>query len=290
MENSCLIFGCGYLGHFVARLAADAGWQVVPVTRSREKAKRLHDQGLEPIVADWNDRRTLQQLPSTDYVLISVGFDRQGRRSIRDVYVAGLRNALSALPAASRIVYCSTSGVYHHTDGRWVDETSPCHPTREGAKAHLEAEDLLSRRWPADQRVVLRLAGLYGPGRVPRLPAARQATETGQLPTGYLNLIHVEDAARCVLSAWQHPDPHSLYVVSDGSPAWRPDYYAEVARWLDAARPSPGESDAPQRPRSAQDRRNSDKRVDSRRMRRDLLPVLHFPSYREGLRSLASVR
>ena len=102
---------------------------------------------------------------------------------------------------------------------------------------------------------------------------------------GWLNLIHVDDAARIVLLAEQQTQPPKLYVVSDGQPVVRGDYYRELARLLPAPPPRFVEPPAgsPARERAA-----SDKRVNPRRMFAELAPALVFPSYREGLAQIVS--
>ena len=91
------------------------------------------------------------------------------------VYVDGLQAALDALPTATgRIIYISSTGVYGQTSGEWVDEESECRPTREGGRVCLAAEGVLASPDLGQRAVVLRLAGIYGPGRIPRrteLPA-----------------------------------------------------------------------------------------------------------------------
>lgn len=277
-----LIFGCGYLGISVARRALSLGLRVAALTRSPIRAESLGTLGIIPIVGDWLDARSLTNLPEPKKVLVAVGYDRSGGRSQRDVYVEGLRNALAVLPESARLVYCSSTGVFHQTDGGWVDESSPCRPTREGGRAHLEAEELIWRLRPELSTVVLRLAGLYGPQRAPRSRELVAGIPVPAAPEGWLNLIHRDDAASAVLSAWEHLNARRTYVVSDGHPVLRRHYYEELARLLRAPTPTFVPPDA-ETPKGA--RANADKRVWSHRLRSDLLPRLAYPTYREGLKS-----
>jgi nucleoside-diphosphate-sugar epimerase len=100
-----------------------------------------------------------------------------------------------------------------------------------------------------------------------------------------LNLIHVEDAAQVVLAAEERAAPPRKYVVSDGHPVERSEYYTELARLLGAPKPRFIEppADAPAAIRAA-----SDKRVNPRRMFVELSPDLAYPSYREGLAAIVS--
>jgi nucleoside-diphosphate-sugar epimerase len=281
-----LVFGCGYLGSRVARLWRQAGDDVFAVTRSPAKAAELHQAGTRPIVADLLANGELALPQNLQTVLFSIGYDRSTGGSIRDVYVAGLSQAINALPeSVGRFIYISSTGVYGDFAGETVDEDSPCDPRREGGKACLAAEQMLLASRLAPQAIILRLAGLYGPGRIPRsadLVAGRPIDAPSQ---GSLNLIHVDDAANIVILAEQHAQPPRTYVVADGQPVQRGDYYAELARLLHAPPPNFVEhpSLSPATERSA-----SDKRVNPARLMSELQPRLIYPDYRAGLAAIVS--
>ena len=283
-----LIFGCGYLGSRVARRWLDAGETVFAVTRTDNRAATFAEQGIRPIVADVTQADSLGSLPAADTVLFAVGFDRNAGPSMREVYVQGLRNVLSALPPATRrFIYISSTGVYGQTDGRWVDEDSDCHPTREGGRVTLAAEATLraSPLWSGS--MILRLAGIYGPGRVPRLDNVIDGRPVPAAPDGYLNLIHVEDAARAVLAAETCEIAGDVLNISDGHPMRRREFYEELARLLDV--PPPGFVVPPADSPSAQ-RGLSDKRVSNQRTLKRLGLSFNFPTYREGLACLVARR
>jgi nucleoside-diphosphate-sugar epimerase len=280
---SKLIFGCGYLGSRVAQLWRESGETVYAVTRSESRSEAFRAAGLLPIVADITGPETLRALPAVDAVLVAVGFDRSVGATIHDVYVTGLANALDALPASvAQIIYVSSVGVYGQTDGGWVDEQSPCEPTQEGGRACLAAESLLAEHAPGTRRVVLRLAGIYGPDRIP-LAAKIQAGEAiPNPPDGWLNLIHVDDAARIVLAADQNDQASGVYCVADGNPVLRRDYYDHLAELLAAPPPTYCTESPPGERR----RGGGNKRIRIDRLRRDLAPQLQYPSYRQGLAAI----
>jgi len=280
-KQSKLVIGCGYLGLRVAKLWLARGDEVCAVTRSLQKAEQFSAQGLRPVLADITDASSLRQLPPAETVLFAVGYDRAAGPSIHDVYVDGLRATLEALTGdLQRFIYVSSTGVYGQTGGEIVDENSPCEPTREGGRACLAAEQLLAQHPVGDRRIVLRLAGLYGPGRVPRIEKIRRGDPVPAPSTGYLNLIHVDDAARIVLAAEDRLTAPQTYCVSDGYPTMRRDYYTEVARLLDAPPPRVVEP-SPEMPVAR--RAASSKRIDNQKMRRELTVELKYPTYREGL-------
>lgn len=283
MSRIRLIVGCGYLGGRVARLWREAGDEVWATTRTLARAEALRAEGLRPIIWDIAQPQAWPELPPADSVLFSVGHDRRSGVDMRAVLVDGLRRALDALPdAARRVVHISSTGVYGQTDGQVVNENSPTEPSRPGGRICLEAERALQSHRVADRAVILRLAGIYGPGRVPRLDAIR-AGEPLALPTeGYLNLIHVEDAARIVLLAADQARSPRTFLVSDGHPVNRRTYYKEVARRLGA--PAPTFAPAGESPAAA--RAESSKRLDIRRLLTELPLTLRYPNYRHGLKAI----
>ncbi len=277
--------GCGYLGTRVARQWLAAGREVVAVTRSAEHASQLECDGLRTLVADVTRPETLHGRRGRK-VLYAVGHDRRESASKWAVYVDGLLAVLDALPARpERFLFISSTGVYGQADGDWVNEGSPCRPQRESGQALLSAEQALAQHALADRAIVLRLAGLYGPGRLPR-SAEMSAGRPISVPShGHLNLIHVDDAVAVVLAAELRACPPRTYLVADGNPAGRRAFYAYLAELLGLPDPRFLE---PQADESVAIRAQTDKKVDSSRILRELQVTLRYPSYREGLRAIVA--
>ncbi len=316
---SKLIFGCGYLGSRVAALWRDAGHEVVIVTRSHKRADEFQGNGYRAIVADVTRPATLRDLPAAKTVLYAVGYDRSsaGGPSIEAVYAGGMRNVLQALarnepsPGPSligrgsslRFIYISTTGVYGKGSGEWIDESTLPDPQREGGKASLAAEQVLASHPLGVRGIILRLAGLYGPGRVPFLEKLRNAEPIPARATGFLNLIHVDDAAAIVDAAattdWDTVGSGlvvqdslvsgmsgpRVYCVSDGTPVVRGDFYSEVARQISAQPPTFTEPDQ-NTPRYL--RAESNRRISNERMLADLRVTLKYPDYQVGLAAILS--
>ncbi len=284
--NTKLIFGCGYLGVRVAGLWRETGDTVYAVTRRADRAAEFRDRGLVPVIADVCQQDSLRDLPCVDTVLFAVGYDRSSAESIGQVYVGGLTNTLQALSGSvQRFIYTSSTGVYGQADGCWVDETAACHPTRPGGVACIEAERALLAHPLGRRAVILRLAGIYGPGRIPRVKQLQSGQAIAAPSEGYLNLIHVDDAARVVLAAEARAPGGTIYCVSDGRPVVRREYYERLA-WLTG---SPPPTFAPPLPDSpASQRAGSSKRVRNERLLRELHVRLVYPSYREGLAAIVT--
>ncbi len=273
---STLILGCGYLGRRVAALWRADGRRVFAVSRNATHLPA----DVEPIVCDIVRPDTLRALPEVETVLYAVGFDRGSGATMRAVYVDGLANVLAHLPKPKRFIYVSSSSVYGQSDGGWIDECAATDPIEESGRIVLAAEAVLRERMP--DAIVLRFAGIYGPGRLLR----RQSIEKGEPIVGaadkWLNLIHVEDGAQVVLNAEQHGEPGRVYNVCDDHPVRRRLFYATMARVLGAPEPRfvPPSPDQPTPPHE-----KGNRRLNNRRMKAELHAALRYPDYDGGLRA-----
>jgi nucleoside-diphosphate-sugar epimerase len=269
-----LVVGCGYLGLRVARLWRDAGARVLALTRSPDRATALAAEGIEPVLGDVTIPEGLPALSEVDTLFWGVGFDRTAGATYRDVHVAGLGRVLDAVPGAPRVVFSSSTGVWGTDDGAVVDEATPALPVREAGRVLLEAEALLHAR-TGDRGTALRFAGLYGPHRLPRLDDLKAGRPIAADPDSWLNLIHADDAARIAVAVAAAPHAKPLYVVSDGVPVKRRDWYAHLAARTGS--PPPTFDTAAERSRGA------DKRVNPSLLFHDFLIALTYPDAFKGI-------
>ncbi len=278
-----LIVGCGFVGLELAKQLREAGnSQVFALTRSRERGPSLQQSGIEPIVGHWLDPSTLAALPAFDVpfdvVLVSVPHREDGGLGVQ-THVTGLKNLLNALPDGGyKLIYLSTTGVYGDAHDE-VDETTATQPTRIGPQIAVAAEDWLRNQLAAPQLTIVRLAGIYGPGRIP-LAEKLKSGEVLQVPqAGWLNLIHVSDIAAMLHRAFEATLTESLYVFSDGNPVARMEFYHHLAALCGVENPKFAEPD----PGTSRSQRAGKKRVNPHRLIAELQLQLQFPSYREGL-------
>ncbi len=276
-----LLIGCGYLGERVAKEWLRQGDEVWALTRSTANAERFASFGLKPVIGDVLDPESLRKLPAAETVVYAVGFDRASQTSKRTVYVDGLSNVLQQVGAmCERFLYVSSTSVYGQDAGERVDESSPTTPTEESGCICRDAEAVV-RQAKSDANV-LRLAGIYGPGRLlARVEQLRRGERLAGNPEAWLNLIHVDDAVRAVLAAETRGVPGATYLVCDDRPLRRREYYAELAKQAGATAPQFEELAA-----DSAERRRLNKRCVNQRLRDELRVELQFPTVIEGLRSL----
>ena len=164
-----VILGCGYVGAAVARLARTAGLKVDGLTRNPTRAAEILELGVNPVVADlatdaWHERI----VPGADLVLNCVSAGGGGLDGYRRSYVEGMRSfvAWARRGPVGTVVYTSSTSVYPQSGGVVVDETALTEGTGETGRILLETEAALRGAAGACGRwFILRLAGIYGPGR-----------------------------------------------------------------------------------------------------------------------------
>ena len=271
-----LIAGCGYVGSaLAARLVADGD----AVWGMRRNPAALPD-GVLPFAADLRDAATLGGLPEgLTTVFYTAAADGGSDDEYRAAYVDGPRNLLAALVAQGqrprRVIFTSSTSVYGHSGGEWVDEDSPTVPGGFGGRRMLEGESVvLGGPFPG---VVLRLGGIYGPGRTSYIDRVRAGAAECPAETTYTNRIHRDDCAGALRHLMHLDAPLPVYVGVDHAPADT----CEVLRWLADTLGMPA-------PRTAEDtsaRRRSNKRCRGDRLRASGYSFV-YPTYREGFVAL----
>jgi len=239
-----VIFGCGYVGSALARSAAAAGAEVTALTRNAEQAAELAPAVAGTVVADLASRDWHARIPAEpEYVVNCTSAGGGGLEAYRRTYVDGMRSILDWAAAGGRpvgtLVYTSSTSVYPQDGGVAVDEMADTTGASAGGRILREAEQALERSPAAGRSFILRLAGIYGPGRHHLLDQLRGGA--GALTGGRhrLNLAHRDDIVTAILACLTAPAgiAGGVFNVADGAPAPRD----EVIRWLAVrlARPVP---------------------------------------------------
>lgn len=280
--NAVLILGCGDVGR---RLAGAAGDPVTGLVRSADSAAGLRALGIQALQADLDG--DLPALPSAGTDLYY--FAPPPPEGDRDPRMARVLAALERDGRPARMVYISTSAVYGDCGGAWIDETAPLRPATARGRRRLDAERQLlawSERTGVPV-VILRVPGIYGPGRLPleRLRKGLPLLREDQCP--YTNRIHADDLAAVCLAAMARGRPGAAYNVSDGHPSNMVDYFNHIADRAGLPRPPTLDREEAERqltPGMLGYMRES-KRLKNDRMLRELGIELQYPDLDAGLAS-----
>ncbi|MBS0662232.1 MAG: NAD-dependent epimerase/dehydratase family protein [Verrucomicrobia bacterium] len=281
-----VVFGAGYVGGEFARQAIARGLRVTALTRNEAKARDLRTAGAEVVVADLADESWHAAIPGgANLVLNTVSGGGGGLDGYRHSYLAGMRSIIEwsrARGSAGVLVYTSSTSVYPHDGGVRVDEDSPATPRDDRAAVLVETEALLRGAAPAARTFVLRLAGIYGPGRHYLIDQVRGGEVAG-VEEHHLNLAHRDDICSAIWAAMESAPALAggLFNVADNAPARK----GEVARWIAAQLdlPAPRFTGLPAGGRRAV---VPDRIIVNARLRRALGWEPRYPSYREGLAPL----
>lgn len=269
-----LIAGCGYVGTELGRRLVDRGHEVWGLRRDPSRLPP----GIRPLRKDLLDPPVGEPLPAVDQVVYAASANASTPEGYRRIYVDGVRNLLEELPSRSKIarfLFVSSTGVYGDTAGDWVDESSPTEPTSFRGGVMLEGErTALSSAIPT---TVLRLGGIYGPGRTRLLERVREGTARCPDPGPvWSNRIHRDDAARALEHLLDLPRPGSIYLGVDDHPAPLCEVYHTLAVLLDAPEPR-------RDPEASRSRAN--KRCSNRRLRASGFRFV-YPSFEDGYRAM----
>ncbi len=272
--NTLLSLGHGYSAQALARRLLPQGWHIIGTTRSAAGAADLRATGIEALV--WPGEDVSPALARATHLLTSVA-PVDGDPVLR---------ALGPQIAAARpgwVGYLSTTAVYGHHSGDWVDETTPLAPTTARGTARVKAEaDWAALGLPLH---IFRLAGIYGPGRGPfekvRDGTARRIHTDGQV----FSRIHVDDIANVFLAALLRPHP-GIYNVCDDDPASPEDILGLAAEMLGLPPPPIVPYEQAEMTPMARSFYAENKRVRNDRIKTVLGVTLDFPTYREGLAAI----
>ncbi|MEV5053597.1 NAD-dependent epimerase/dehydratase family protein [Arthrobacter sp. LAR12-1-1.1] len=300
-----LLAGCGDLGTEAGLRFAAAGHRVVGWRRSPEKLPAA----IEGVAADLSSGE-LPPIPAdTTAVVVAIAADAPTEDAYRAAYVDGLSNVLDAVLASGasvrRILFVSSTAVYGDAGGGWIDERTTPEPGGFSGRIIREAEELLNSRLRGTgiTPVVLRLGGIYGPGRTRLIDQVRGGSAVIPAASRFTNRIHRDDAAAAIVHlCTMDTVPAPVYLGVDNEPAELGEVLGFLAAELGLPRPasdsagaadgasaggtSAGGTSAGRPPASGgEPSRGGNKRASNGRLRSTGFE-LQYPSFREGYRAI----
>jgi len=278
------LIGCGYTGE---RIAPRLRGRVEAFTGSEASAARLRARGLDARAWDLDHATPADPRPDvTGAVILYLAPPPPGGET--DPRLRAFLGAVDGRPA--RIVYLSTTGVYGDTGGATVNEDTIPEPSTGRARARLDAEDAL-RAWCGRHDVewtILRVPGIYGPGRLPLERLRRGDPVLAEAEAGPGNRIHVDDlASACIAAATSPRAACRIYNLGDGDHSSSTAYFTAVARIAGLhAPPVVSREEARRRlPPGAWSFLAESRRVDTTRMRQELGVEPRYADLEAGIRA-----
>jgi nucleoside-diphosphate-sugar epimerase len=235
--SDILIIGCGDIGVRVARLEQAQGRSVTALARDDAGRERLHAFAIETVACDLDEPSTLSGLPSAGKLLYYFAPPPGG--GPWDTRMRNFCAAVDAEQAPAKVVYLSTSGVYGDCGGAWVTEETPVNAQTSRAKRRLDAETVLQEwgRRLGVPVVILRVTGIYGPGRLPLVRLRQGHPVLSEAESPPTNRIHADDLAAVCTAAAERAGDGEIYNVSDGRPGTMTQYFNAAADLLGLPRP-----------------------------------------------------
>jgi nucleoside-diphosphate-sugar epimerase len=276
--------GCGYVGMAAGTELVRLGHEVSGATRTAANDEALQAAGIRPLRADLTQRASLDALPAPfDWVVNTVSSSKGGVEEYKQVYLEGTRHLIQWLadtsPALKKFVYTSSTSVYGQTDGSQVKESSPADPSSETSRVLVATENLLleaarQKKFPS---VILRVGGIYGPGRGHLF--LQYLKDEAAIPgrgERLINMIHRDDVALSIAAELKSGRPGEVYNTVDDEPVPQIHFF----RWLSETL---GKNMPPFISETEPSKRGlTQKKVLNRKLRMELGCQLKYPTFRQG--------
>lgn len=279
-----IILGCGYLGRRVAAAYQQQGQSVAGLVRSEVNRTVLLQQGVQLLNGDLDEPMAGGVSIEGDELFYFAPPPREGEQDLR---VRNLVKALLKQGRPKRLVYLSTTGVYGDCAGEWTDENRTPNPVVARAKRRWDAEQSF-RQWreaSGGELIILRVAGIYGPGKLPLARLSEGLPMICEDEAPYTNRIHVDDLVQVCLAAMEKGRDGEVYNISDGHPGNMTDYFNRIADLFDLPRPeqiSMSEG-AEKLSKGMMSYMAESRRLDNRKMLKELGVKLKYPDLDSGL-------
>jgi nucleoside-diphosphate-sugar epimerase len=284
MSSTLTILGCGYVGSALAKVALEKKWKVSALTRNEETGKELEGMGVENVIVSRLDSEEWHPYldPNQDFVVNCVGAFSPSLDGYVTSYIEGQKSAMKWVGSGkvNSYLFTSSCSVYPQTGRKLVDETASCAGVSEKGGLLLAAEGI---SFPPPSSIgrsyVLRLGGIYGPGRHLLANKVKDGTSMDGNADRILNLIHRDDAVSAILGCLLSEENNlgRIYNLTDGSPYARGEIVNWLANKFEVSPPSFSEDDKDDTP---------NRKISSQRIMEELNWSPHYSSFVKGYESL----
>jgi nucleoside-diphosphate-sugar epimerase len=287
MNNQINIIGCGYIGQLVALELIQQQLKSVAYVKTEHSLSVCQQKHINTVQLDLDSVLSLIEVKN-EKILYLIPPNPEGNKDNR---IKNFINAIQVQPP-KKIVLISTTGVYGDCAGNWVDETSSVKPDAPRAKRRADAEQQLIDYCELNHVswVILRVPGIYGPGKLPvkRIKSGEAIVQEQDSP--YSNRIHAYDLVNICIEAILSDNIEGIYNCSDGHPTTMHDYFIKVSDALQIKRPpSISLQQATQELSEGMlSYMAESRRVDNKKLLRDFELTLMYPDLDSGLRMIVN--
>ena len=279
------IAGCGYIGTRLARIWKEKGAEVTCLVRSPENRDALASEGLIAQASSFDDPDALPELDVAGSIVYYLVPPPGGGNM--DTRARHFCSALAGSSPPARIIYISATSVYSEINGGVVIESSETAPVSAMGKRRLDAEKVFMDYGAATgvPVIILRVSGIYGPGRLPLMQISQGQPLLLENAAGPSNRIHADDLALVCLAAAEKGRDGDIFNISDGHPASMTAYFNACADALGMPRqPQVTMEEARHVMSPLMYSYVSESRiVDNSRMIAELGITLRYPTFKEGI-------
>lgn len=286
-DNRVFIIGCGYIGVRLAAALHSRGRSVSALARSPERTAHYQSLQIHPVTGDLDNPDSLKNLPTHRSIIFYLA--PPAKHGHTDQRMRTFCGAVRQGSEPEKIVYISTSGVYGDCRGNWVAEDTPVNPETDRAKRRVDAEQVLlewgnTRNVPV---VILRVPGIYGPGRLPIDRIKKQLPILHAEDSPFSNRIHADDLVAACIAASDRGRAGGIYNISDGCPGTMSEFINLTADVFGLPRPPVvrmAEAEQILTPSMFSFLRES-RRLDITKMQKELSVTIQYPDLESGLQA-----
>ncbi len=228
MRKICVV-GCGYIGERIAREYQQSGADVTCMVRSPEHASRLNASGFSTVISSFDAQDTIPPLTLSNRVIFYLVPPPGG--GVADSRSRNFIARISDAEKPAKIIYMSATSVYSDSGSAVITEESATCPESAMGKRRLDAESAFRDYGAANDVpiIILRVSGIYGPGRLPLMQISQGQPLLYENESGPSNRIHADDLVAVCIAAAERGSGGDIVNVSDGKPSSMTAYFNACA-------------------------------------------------------------